>query len=202
MWSQLSANDKKMLIELLVSSTPAPDNQLEMDFHARAVLSRLIDYPGNRGTDEEKLLTIRNLVRQLSLIPRALPQLRAIIGVAAGYLEIRVHDRDEFLSALKAQRFAINSWMEKVGKIFGHGHRFDSARALTRHRHDPQLHFVNDRADEPEYGPNYFFVHWDAQSVHTTHSFFLSKIPAGLTHRHRTASPQEVAAYLEKLQSV
>ncbi len=198
-WSQLTKNDKKLLLPVLLRQSLSDEFHLEHETLAHAELMRLIYYPDNRGTDEEKLLTIQNLVQQLGAIPDAWSQMREIIGVAVGYLEIRVHDRDEFLRALKAERFAINSWMEKVGKFFGHGHRFDSARALTRHRHEPQLHFVNDRADESDYGPNYFFVHWDAQSVHASHSSLLSKIPAGLTHRHMMASPHEVAAYLEKM---
>ena len=198
-WSHFSTNEKQIITTVLIRQTWSGDLLQDGETLASAALLRLISYPDNRGTDEEKLLTIRNLVQQLSLIPEALSHLQEIIGVAVGYLEIRVHDRNEFLRVLKAGKFAINSWMEKVGKIFGHGHRFGSARALTRHRHEPQLHFVNDRADESDYGPNYFFVHWDAQSVHASHGFFLAKIPAGLTHRHRTASPYEVAAYLEKL---
>jgi hypothetical protein len=44
-------------------------------------------------------------------------------------------------------------------------HRFDSAREVTTFSDEPSLHFANDRADEPAYGANYFFVHWDVSSA-------------------------------------
>ena len=147
----------------------------------------------------DKFLTLQNITRQLSLIPAAWQQVHRFVGVAQSYLEMTAHDHRQFLAALKAAGYAVNSWMEKVSRWAGQGHRFDSARALTEHRYDPQLHFVNDRADEAAYGPNYFFVHWDAQSVFAKRSGLLSRVAAGRTHKHQTASPQEVKAYLDQM---
>jgi hypothetical protein len=58
---------------------------------------------------------------------------------------------------------------------------------------------VNDRADEEAYGPNYFFVHWDAQSVYARRGGLLGRIAAGRTHKHQTATPQQVEEYLQRV---
>ena len=145
----------------------------------------------------DKYLTLQNFVRQLGQIPAAWEQVNSLIGVAQSYLEMTVGDHRQFLAALKVAGYAVNSWMEKVSRWVGHGHRFDSARARTEHRFEPQLHLVNDRADEPAFGPNYFFVHWDAQSVFAKRSGLLSRVAAGRTHKHQTATPQAVKAYLD-----
>jgi hypothetical protein len=147
----------------------------------------------------ERQLTLQNFIRQVSAIPDAWEQIETIIGVAVSYLEIRVFDHQEFLGVLETHGYAVNSWMERVSRWVGHGHRFDSARALTEHRFEPQLHFVNDRADEEAYGPNYFFVHWDAQSVYSTNGSLFSRIAAGRTHAHHVATPEEVNEYLNRL---
>lgn len=163
------------------------------------LLHELIYVPNDEERSLNQLLTLRNFVRQINTIPNAWDQIETIVGVSISYLEIRVYDCDEFLRTLKVHGYAVNSWMEKVSRWVGHGHRFDSARALTEHRHEPQLHFVNDRADEEAYGPNYFFVHWDAQSVYAKRGWMLGRIAAGRTHAHHSATPQEVDAYLSGL---
>ncbi len=164
-----------------------------------ALLPTLLHVPDDAERSAAHALTLDNFVRQVSAIPHAWEQIEAIIGVAISYLEIRVQSRDEFLQLLRAHGYAVNSWMERVSRWVGHGHRFDSARALTQYRHEPQLHFVNDRADEEAYGPHYFFVHWDAQSVYAQRGGLWSRIAAGRTHAHKTALPEDVAAYLNGL---
>jgi hypothetical protein len=163
-------------------------------------LYELIHTPDAPVQSADKLLTLRNFTRQVTAIPSAWEQVETIVGVAISYLEIRVYDCLEFLQILRAHGYAVNSWMEKVSRWVGHGHRFDSARALTQYRHEPQLHFVNDRADEEAYGPNYFFVHWDAQSVYAERGSLLGRIVAGRTHAHQCATPQQVDEYLQRYQ--
>lgn len=159
---------------------------------------RLMQLENQSVTPEDKFLTLRNFLHQLNAIPAAWRQVQRVLGVARSYLEMTVYDHQEFLRVLKAEGYAVNSWMEKVSRWAGHGHRFDSARAPTESRFDPQLHLVNDRADEAAYGPNYFFVHWDAESVYAKRGWLLGRIAAGRTHAYATASPQAVAAYLAR----
>lgn len=149
----------------------------------------------------DKFLTLQNFTRQLGQIPAAWGQVNSFVGVAQSYLELTVRDHRHFLAALQAAGYAVNSWMEKISRWAGHGHRFDSARARTAQRFEPQLHLVNDRADEAAYGPNYFFVHWDAQSVYAQRGWLLGRIAAGRTHAHHTATPQEVDEYLNRLEA-
>ena len=193
----LRAEEQQLIIpKLLLHADQTAD-----DSRVIGLLHELLHTPDDLEQSAHKLLTLRNFMRQVSAIPKAWEQLATIVGVAPSYLEITVGDCAEFLRVLKAQGFAVNSWMEKVSRWVGHGHRFDSARALTEHRYDPQLHFVNDRADEEAYGPHYFFVHWDAQSVFAKRGSMLGRIVAGRTHAHHSATPQQVDEYLNRLEA-
>ncbi len=194
---QLPAAEQRLIAPKLVRQS---DDSAD-DSRVLSLLHDLIHTSDDFEQSANRLLTLRNFIRQVSAIPSAWEQVETIVGVAISYLEIRVFDSQEFLRVLKTHGYAVNSWMERVSRWVGHGHRFDSARALTEHRFEPQLHFVNDRADEKAYGPNYFFVHWDAQSVYATRGSLLSRIAAGRTHTHQTATPQQVDKYLNRLTS-
>ncbi len=193
----LRVEEQQLIVPKLVPrAAPSADNS-----HVIGLLHELLHTPDDLERSANKWLTLRNFIRQVSAIPNAWEQIATIVGVAQSYLEITVCDCGEFLRVLKAHGYAVNSWMEKISRLVGHGHRFDSARALTEHRYDPQLHFVNDRADEEAYGPHYFFVHWDAQSVYAQRGWLLGRIAAGRTHAHQTATPQEVDEYLNRLEA-
>ena len=196
-FSQLRTVEQQLIVPKFLLRT----EQVADDVGVTDWLQELIHTPDDSEQSANKLLTLRNFIRQTSAIPQAWEQLESIVGVAISYLEIRVFDRAEFLHILKAHGYAVNSWMEKISRWAGHGHRFDSARALTEYRHEPQLHFVNDRADEEAYGPNYFFVHWDAQSVYARRGSLIGRIVAGRTHAHQCATPQQVDEYLNGLEA-
>jgi hypothetical protein len=194
---QLRAAEQRLITPKLLRQS----NESADDSRAAALLHELIHTSDDPAQRVNRLLTLRNFIRQVSAIPQAWEQIETIVGVAISYLEIRVFNSQEFLRVLEAHGYAVNSWMERVSRWVGHGHRFDSARALTSHRFEPQLHFVNDRADEEAYGPNYFFVHWDAQSVYSTNGSMFSRIAAGRTHAHQSATPQDVDEYLNDLEA-
>lgn len=194
-FSQLPEVEKNLLALKFRSTSPM--NSVEA--HMETAVQALIHVQEDTDLSAKRFLTLRNFIRQVSTMPEAWEQVAVIVGVAISYLEIRVHDCDSFLHILRVNGYAVNSWMERVSRLVGQGHRFDSARALTEHRHDPQLHFVNDRADEESYGPNYFFVHWDAQSVFAIRGSLLGRIVAGRTHKHSCASPQQVDEYLNRI---
>jgi hypothetical protein len=196
LFSQLPQAEQNLLLPKLLRRDDPPE--LTAAEHAAARLHALLHDEAQPEQTSDKLLTLRNFTRQVGALPAAWQQVNTIVGVARSYLEITVHDHQTLLAILRAEGYAVNSWMEKVSRWVGHGHRFDSARALTEHRHDPQLHFVNDRADEADYGPNYFFVHWDAQSVYAERGWLLGRIAAGRTHAQQSASPQAVQEYLNR----
>jgi hypothetical protein len=205
LFSQLKLAEQQLLVAQLRRRADPPEfDPPEFDppeFDPNAYLQALLHDAESPERLADKLLTLRNFIRQVGAHPAAWQQVNTIVGVARSYLEITVYDHQPFLAALKAEGYAVNSWMEKVSRWAGHGHRFDSARALTEHRSDPQLHFVNDRADEEPYGPTYFFVHWDAQSVYAQRGWLLGRIAAGRTHAHQTATPQQVEAYLNRVEA-
>lgn len=195
----LNPLEQQLLLPKLLGGNQHEGFTAEEYQQAAARFETLIHGENQSFTPADKFLTLHNFLRQLCAVPSAWQQVQLIRGVARGYLELTVYDHHEFLRTLKAHGFAVNSWMETVSRWAGHGHRFDSARARTEHRHDPQLHLVNDRADEAEYGPNYFFVHWDAQSVYAERGWLLGRIAAGRTHASASATPQAVQSYLARL---
>lgn len=197
-FSRLKIKERQLITPKLIGNFDSLPHSLEQYLQAQSIFHRLILADSQPELHFERFLTLRNFIRQVGAIPAAWNQIRNFIGVARSYLEVTVHDHQDFLFALRAEGFAVNSWMEKVSRFAGHGHRFDSARARTEYRHDPQLHLVNDRADEETYGPNYFFVHWDAQSVYARRGSLLGRIVAGRTHAYLTASPEEVDEYLNR----
>lgn len=196
-WNQFSATQKNLLTPVLLQLSIDVPNSEQLQA-AEKVFYDLIGNENNQGTVEDKFLTIQNLVVQIGSPPTLWKQIKTIVGVATGYLEIRVVDRDQFLGELKNNGFVVNSWMEKIARLFGGGHKFDSARAKTETRFDPELHFANDRANEENYGKEYFFVHWDAQSVFPQRTNLWNRIAAASTHHDQSASPQEVAKYLQQ----
>ena len=99
------------------------------------------------------------------------------------------------LLSISRTRFLINR------EVFWSIHKHDGAGRTTTSG-DPSFHFANDRAKEANYGPNYFFVHWDATSVWFGQARgFWKWIPggrlleglfAGLRHKHGFAAPDDV----------
>ncbi len=198
-FSLLAQGEQQLLVSKLLALVSRADFTPD-DFELAAQRFQTLILTENQSRNPtDKFLTLQNFTRQLGQNPAAWGQVNSIIGVAQSYLEMTVNDHRQFLAALKAAGYAVNSWMEKISRWVGQGHRFDSARARTEHRFEPQLHLVNDRADEAAFGPNYFFVHWDAQSVFAKRSSLLSRLAAGRTHKHQTATPQEVKAYLDQM---
>jgi hypothetical protein len=198
-WASLTeAEREKFTLKL------SPDAARDDDFEdrvrrARAACAALTVVEGDVRETADRFLTLRCFVAQTSADRAVWGQLHRILVVRRSFLEFTVHDRDGFLSALRAAGYAVNSWMEKIARRFSKYHRFDNARALTDYRFDPQLHFCNDRADEEGYGPAYFSAHWDAQSVYARHSSLLSRIPAALSHATQPATPEQVREYLRRL---
>jgi hypothetical protein len=196
-WSRLSDHDKKLLIPKLILSEPKKYfSPLEIN-QAKDVFWNLIEEEGSRERTEDKFLTLRNFTRQVGKSEASWHCIIRFIGVSRSYLELRVHDCDEFLGVLRREKYAVNSWHDRIAKLVGKGHPFDSARALTENRFQPQLHFVNDRGDEEGYGRNYFFVHWDAQSVYARKGGFISKFAASQTHEKFGADPRDVKKMLD-----
>lgn len=196
--SQLTIEEQQLLIPKLVGIVGRDSFTAAEVQQAAARFQTLIQIENQHHRTEDKFLTLQNFTRQLGAIPAAWEQVNHFIGIAPNYLEMTVYNHHLFLAALRAEGYAVNSWMEKISGWVGYKHRFDSARACTEHRFEPQLHLANDRADEVAYGPNYFFVHWDAQSVFAKRGGLLSRIAAGRTHKHRPATPQAVKAYLDE----
>lgn len=165
-----------------------------------ASLSAMLVNEAATGTPEEKFLTLTNLLRQLGQYPEVLSQIVEIVGIGRSYAELRVSNCDDFLLLLDCSGFVVNHWLEALGRLGGSGHKFDSARFITRHRSEPQLHLANDRGADPGYGREYFFLHWDSQSVLCEKPSIIGTFLASRSHG-APAAPELVAAYLDSILS-
>lgn len=196
LWDELTRDEKEKFAQKMLPEAERWPSAHEA--RAQAIFSELVFVAGQAQATADRFLTLRCFIAQTSAEHRIWEQLHTIIGIGRCYLEFTVHDRDRFLAALKADGYAVNSWMERIGRLFCKYHRFDNARARTDYRFDPQLHFCNDRSDEEHYGPNYFAAHWDAQSVYARRSSLVSRIPAALSHARHPATPEQVREYLRR----
>jgi hypothetical protein len=206
-WEELSHLEQRLLAPKLTAITDGEETQADKLMRAgEAFDCGILDvYAASPECAEEisaRLLTVRNFMAQTGAY-RNSPiwrQIAKIYGFRKSYLELTVYDRDEFLGVLRVAGYRI------VNELPWSIHRFDSARAVTRFADEPSLHFANDRSDEENYGPNYFFVHWDATSVCFRHSRgwwrwipgsrWIEKLRAALQHKKGFAAPDEVQGYL------
>jgi hypothetical protein len=201
-WMRLTEWERQMLIHLLGVSAE------EDEVAAATRFSEILLEESERAASDStiidaRLLTLRNLMKQMDAggSESLWNEVVSLRGIRSSYIELLVADRDRLIDKLRDQAYVINR------EPFWSIHEFDSARAVTTYSDQPSLHFANDRADEPEYGPNYFFVHWDVTSVWFRLARrgrgFLSRIKlverlrSALRHKTGFADPETVRAYLD-----
>lgn len=210
-WSLLSELDRRLLIPKLIEVEPGHEPEESESVKAGEIFDRgVLDETEQAAAElsmlapeviEERLLTIRNFMLQTGAYSDGplWQEIASLKGVRRSYIELSVHSRDSLLVKLGDLGFVINR--EPLWTI----HKFDSARAPTRFSHEPSLHFANDRADEPGYGPDYFFIHWDVSSVWFERAGWRYRIPgtysyerlrAAMRHEQGFASPHVVLSYL------
>ena len=206
-WDHLTPEEQRILAPKLVPLDGR--SELTEDDLLRASLEfnrGMIEGDPQTNADPEKLavhlLTLRNFLEQARAYRDGAlwREVASLKGVRRSYLELTVRDRDRLLRLLATQNFVVNR------EPFWTIHKFDSARGITRFSHEPSLHFANDRANEPGYGPNYFFVHWDVASpIFREASWWRGRVPgmrylemlyASWRHRSGFASPELVRSYL------
>lgn len=199
-WMLLTEQERRQLANLLGADAKdpvAPEarfSEVLFDDSERAAM--------DAAHTEDRLLTLRNLMTQMRAgEPGSLwGEVSSIRGIRRSYVELLVVDRDRLIERLRNQEYVINR------EPFWSIHRFDSARAVTAYSDEPSLHFANDRADEPGYGVNYFFVHWDATSVwfrlarrgrgFLARIKFVERLRSALRHKSGFADPETVQLYL------
>lgn len=210
-WSLLKDEEQLILAPKLIGlheELAATDQLADQLIEAAAdqfnqfVIEYLPSGEPNHQAVQENILTAQNFLAQTGgrFNSQLWQQVAEIKGVRRSYLELTVRNRHEFLDELRQSEFVINR------EPFWSIHKFDSARAITDYSHQPSLHFANDRADERDYGPNYFFVHWDKTSCWFRKSNWLAKrwpgvrlaeqLYAAAQHRFGCACPLEVSEYL------
>jgi hypothetical protein len=173
------------------------------------------------------LQSLINFVDALAAHPRCWEQVSSISGILyqglnpntqqlqSSVITFRVRDKEEFLKALQAVGYDVNTLIERVriraGKVRRNfktiikaairgrrptittlpSHPYDNARQPTRRIRDPQLHIYN------EFGDTDFWAHWDVGSSNTGKRII---DPIGAAWHGYFASPDEVAKRLERLE--
>lgn len=208
LWGRLSSRERELLAPKLIRD-PAeagldPGSGLAGETFVACLCDLYSEQPESDDEINARLLTVRNFLTQIRAYDESLiwREIERFCGFRRSYLELTVYDRERLLDALRSDGYWIGR--EPPWSI----HRFDSARAVTRHAGEPSLHFANDRADEQGYGPNYFFVHWDATSVvfrevegwlrFLPGGRSIQRLKAALRHRSGFAEPADVQHYLIK----
>ncbi len=208
-WSQLSADEQFALAAKLVAlDAELPQSDQLFEAAAERFDQFIIEYDLQGATNHQatfdNLLTAQNFIAHIGGLNNSAiwKQIAEIKGFRRSYLELTVVDRQEFLETLAELGYVINR------EPFWTIHKFDSAREATDYSHHPSLHFANDRANETDYGPNYFFAHWDKTSSWFRKSnwpirrlpgaYQLEQLYVSLHHRFGCACPQSVSQHLQE----
>jgi hypothetical protein len=205
LWSLLTDAEQEVLLPTLVSGEfdEVARREIAPSRFAEVFLDENERVEVETSLVNERLLTVRNLMKQTGAGEDGSlwGEVSVIRGIRRSYLELLVHDRDRFLRKLEDAGYVINR------EPFWTIHKFDSARAVTTYSDEPSLHFANDRADEPGYGGNYFFVHWDVASVwfelarrgrgFLARIKLIERLRSALRHRNGFADPEAVSDYLK-----
>ena len=181
------------------------DNAQETGVNLQSLIN-FVDALGSNDRCWEQVSSISDILYQ-GLNPNTKQPQSSVIA-------FKVRDKEEFLRALKAAGYDVNTLIERVriraGKVRRNfktiikaairgrrptittlpSHPYDNARQPTRRIRDPQLHIYN------EFGDSDFWAHWDVGSSNT------GKIiidPIGAAWHGYFASPDEVAKRLERL---
>jgi hypothetical protein len=215
-WDQLTDEERKALAPKLTTvndpnkittkelkTAGARFNDLTKVYNANGTL--------NTQATADNVATAQNFVANFSQGGPAsqnavYQQINSIERIGRSTVEVTVQNKDQFLTALSKAGYAVNSADEYVANAWARitkgsvDHPFDSARAPTIYYSDPELHFANDRADDPKYGPNYFFAHWDPASVNCDFGCGpIGRASSGMEHSKGPASPAQVRDYLKRV---
>jgi hypothetical protein len=116
--------------------------------------------------------------------------------VQSSEIHVTVANKETFLKDLQNEGFEVNTLSDKIFRSTYHP--FDNASGLTDKIKDPQIHYANNKANDPQFGPDYFFAHWDRASSHSREGGPIGDIAAGISHSKGFASPQAVRDYLKR----
>jgi RHS repeat-associated protein len=214
-WDQLNDEERRALAPKLVSVND-PNKITNRELKAAGgqfnQLTKVYNADGTLNTQAtgDRVATAQNFVQnftqgtppQQNAVYQQIDQIKAI---GRSTIEVTVRDKDQFLAALSKEGYAVNSADEYVANAYARmtkgsvDHPFDSARAPTIYATDPELHYANDRANDPAYGPNYFFAHWDPASVNCDFGCGpIGRAASGSQHSSGAASPAQVRDYYKR----
>ena len=176
-WEQLTDEERKQLTPKLVHlKDPHKISAKELK-NAGSRFNSLATAKGDAQATADRIATAKGFVAEFSShgsSPNndpAYQQIDQIQAIGRSTLEVTVKNKDDFLNAVASEGYSVNSAEEAVAQEKSRlergraDHPFDNARSLTYYDTDPELHFANDQADNPKFGPDYFFTHYDQSSV-------------------------------------
>ena len=193
-WDQLTDEERKALAPKLTTVKDADKITKKELKAAGQKFDNLVTVKGDAQATADRIATAQNFVANFSQGGPAnqnavYQQINSIEAIGRSTVEVTVQNKDQFLTALSNAGYAVNSADEYAANAWARitkgsvDHPFDSARAPTIYYSDPELHFANDHADDPRYGPNYFFAHWDPASVNCDFGCGpIGRVSSGMEH--------------------
>jgi hypothetical protein len=214
-WDQLNDSERRALAPKLTTVKDASkitDKELTATGKAFDNKVKVYNADGslNNQATADRVSTAQNFVQNFTQVTppsqnAVYQQINSIEAIGRSTVEVTVKDKGQFLAALTNEGYAVNTADEYVANAYARitkgsvDHPFDSARAPTIYATDPELHYGNDRANDPKYGSNYFFAHWDPASVNCDFGCGpIGRAASGSQHSSGSASPAQVRDYYKR----
>lgn len=168
---------------------------------AQEAFNRLVSAGGaTKEQVAERVATVQNFIGAAGGYSNSAQwqQISKIERVGRNTVEVLVSDSNKFLDALEGEGYQVKSrsWTatakEWLGGTSG-DHPYDSARSLTPTTRNVQFHYADDRAEDPNYGGNYWFFHFDITSSNSRQAGPIGDAAGGRGHRNNgSLTPDQV----------
>lgn len=210
-WEQLSNEERTLLAPKLVSVKDASKLTAKELSAAGSAFNRMVTVDGNAEGTATNIAAMQDFIAAAggyknSKVWRDITSIVAVTfggpppagdyAVQSSEIHVTVADKKTFLADLQNEGYEVNTVSDKLFRRTYHP--FDNASALTPRINDPQLHYANNKSNDPDFGPNYFFAHWDRASSHSREGGPIGDAAAGASHSKGFASPQAVREYLKR----
>jgi RHS repeat-associated protein len=210
-WEQLSDEERRLLAPKLITVKDASKLTAKDLASAGKAFNSLVTVEGDAQATATNIAAVQDFVTAAGGYKnsKVWQDITKIVQVAfqgpppagdypvqSSEIHVIVADKKNFLADLQHEGYAVNTLGDKLFR--GKYHPFDNASAFTPRINDPDLHFANNNANDPNFGPNYFYAHWDRASVNSREGGPVGDAVAGASHDKGLASPQAVRQYLKR----
>jgi len=210
-WEQLSDEQRRLLASKLTTVKDVGNITAKEMGSAGKAFDRMVTVEGNAQATATNIAAVQDFIAaaggyknskvwqditKIVKVDFQGPPPAGDYPVQSSEIHVIVANKKTFLADLEHEGYAVNTLGDKLFR--GTYHPFDNASAFTPRINDPDLHFANNNANDPNYGPNYFYAHWDRASVNSREGGPIGDAAAGASYSKGLASPQAVRQYLKR----